>query len=95
MFSYTLASDELWIQTILYNTEFKNTIYRIDDLKEQCMRFIDWNRGKPYTWGQQEGDYKMLMDSPYLFARKFDENTNLEIVEKIYETLNRANRMEI
>lgn len=30
-------------------------------------------------------DFKLLTDSPYLFARKFDENINFEIVQKIYD----------
>ena len=51
------------------------------------MRYIDWNRGKPYTWGQEPGDLKALLESPYLFARKFDENTNMDIVNQLCEAV--------
>ena len=35
-----------------------------------AVRYIDWNRGQPYVF--REEDYNMLMDSDKLFARKFD-----------------------
>ena len=57
------------------------------------MRYIDWKRGKPYTWGQKENDFDELMNSPYMFARKFDE-THMEIVEKIFEEISRRNNNE-
>lgn len=94
MFTKTMCPSELWIHTILLNTEFRDTVYRMDDLKEGSMRFIDWNRGKPYTWGKQEDDFEMLMESPYLFARKFDENINFDIVLQIYEAMRKANEID-
>lgn len=57
------------------------------DLLNGSMRYIDWKRGTPYTWGQDEKDYELLINSPYLFARKFDENVNFEIVKKIYDNI--------
>lgn len=49
------------------------------------MRCIDWERGTPYTYTLD--DYKMLMASDKLFARKFDENTDFQICEKIRDHL--------
>ena len=90
MFSYTIASDELFMQTLAYNSEFRDRIYDMTDLKNGSMRFIDWQRGKPYTWGAEADDYQVLMNSPYLFARKFDEK-HYDIVEKIYSEVNLKN----
>lgn len=49
------------------------------------MRYIDWNRGNPYVW--KINDYKELINSEYLFARKFDYNIDRYIVDKISEKL--------
>lgn len=84
-FQYTIASDEMVFQTLAYNSTYKEKLASFGDLLNGSMRYIDWKRGTPYTWGQDENDFKLLMDSPYLFARKFDENINFEIVQKIYD----------
>lgn len=43
--------------------------------------------------GAEENDFDNLMNSPYMFARKFDE-TNMKIVEKIFREINRRNNDE-
>lgn len=43
--------------------------------------------------GGEENDFDKLMNSPYMFARKFDE-THMEIVERIFEEINRRNNDE-
>jgi hypothetical protein len=93
MFSNTIASDELFMQTLAYNSEFYHTLYDTTDLKNGSMRFIDWKRGKPYIWGQEQGDFEILMSSPYMFARKFDEQY-FEIVERICNELDGRNQNE-
>jgi hypothetical protein len=86
MFSSSIAASELFMQTLIYNSDFYNTLYDTKDLKNGSMRYIDWKRGKPYVWGQEKGDYEMLIESPYMFARKFDEKY-FDIVERIYNHL--------
>ena len=56
------------------------------------MRYIRWDkkgelRGSPYTF--KISDYNELIESDKLFARKFDENVDFEIIEKIYEYFTR------
>ena len=94
VFRHTVASDEHIMGTMAVNSVFVDKIYDINDMvkndyKPGCQRFIDWNRGTPYTWGTQtpDEDYKTLMESDYLFARKFDERVNFELIQKIYDTL--------
>lgn len=41
--------------------------------------------------GQCETDFDVLMQSPYMFARKFDEKY-FGIVEKIFNELNEKNK---
>ena len=47
-----------------------------------CMRYVDWKRGNPYVF--RMADYPQLKDSDFLFARKFDLNTDREICERLY-----------
>ena len=52
----------------------------------QNVRFIDWSRGKngnPYTF--REKDKAMLMENNNLFARKFSESIDREIIEDMFK----------
>ena len=89
-FHHTLASDESFMQTVAMNSTFKERIYKFDCLEESVMRRIDWQRGRPYTFTRE--DYNYIMDSPYLFARKFNEIVDEKIVDMIYEEVNRQNK---
>ncbi len=68
-FRYTLCPDEIFVQTVLWNSPFRERIYNEADVLAGSMRYIDWKRGNPYVW--QEKDADELLASPYLFARKF------------------------
>lgn len=90
-FRLTLCPSELWLHTIVLNRGFRGSLHCIDNLREGSMRFIDWERGKPYAWGGSSGDFRTLVDSPYLFARKFDES-QMWLVEKIFDHVSRENK---
>lgn len=81
IFHHSLASDEMFVQTLAWNSPFKSMIHDLSDLSNGTQRCIDWERGKPYTYKIE--DYEELMDSGLLFARKFDVNIDRKIVEKI------------
>ena len=86
-FKYTKSADEFFLQTLLINSDFKNKLYNntfYDDY-HACMRYIDWTRGGPYIF--KLSDFEALMQSDYLWARKFDSNVDKDIVEKIYSFL--------
>ena len=90
MFHSSIASDELFLQTLIYNTPgFRETLYDEKNLKKGPMRYIDWQRGRPYTFGGSEtkSDYELLMNSPYMFARKFSEEKSALLVDRIYHDL--------
>ena len=72
IFKYTRCGDELFIQTMLVNSPYANQVpkYAYDDDYRSCCRFIDWKRGKPYVFRMDNFDE--LLNSPFLFARKFD-----------------------
>lgn len=83
-FKYTLCGDEIFLQSILWNSPFKSNVYNLSDEFVSCMREIDWKRGNPYVW--RDADFEYLMQSNRLFARKFS-SLDISIVDKIYTVL--------
>lgn len=86
-FSNTLIPDEMFLQTLVAETPFADKLYMPDARGDyrSCLRYVDWNRGNPYVFRRY--DFDDLINSPYLFARKFDLNEDVQIVEKIYNHL--------
>ena len=81
IFRFSLIADEMFMQTILYNSPLSNTI------ADKNLRLIDWNRGAPYTFVSE--DFPEIINSDRLFARKFDERVDKEVILKIYDYLNK------
>ena len=84
IFKYSYCADELFVQTILYNSEFyKNVISLKNDDYESIKRFVDWNKGQPYTFKLE--DYDLIINSGCFFARKFSSKVDKKVIDKIYE----------
>lgn len=83
IFKYTRCCDEIFLQTVIANSSFIDSVYDVSNINDNvaALRLIDWKRGTPYTYCAK--DYKELIDSPMMFARKFDCNLDCEIVKKI------------
>ena len=90
-FSFTKICDEFFFQTVVYNSEFVNNLYydKFDSDYKACLRAIDWKRGNPYTW--RIDDFNDLINSDKVFARKFDEIIDNEIIDKIYNYIKQLN----
>ena len=88
MYKNSYCCDEVFLQTYVMNNEkFKKRVYKFN-FTNDCsvtMRKIDWNRGGPYTW--RNNDFEELMTSDCLFARKFDEKIDNQIINRIYSTI--------
>ncbi len=70
--------DEIFFQTVVMNSPLRDRVVN-DDL-----RHVDWarqDRGRPPIL--RKGDYLALERSPQLFARKFDETVDTEILDMI------------
>ncbi|WP_293788735.1 beta-1,6-N-acetylglucosaminyltransferase [uncultured Pedobacter sp.] len=80
-FKYTLIPDEIFFNTILLNSPFKEKI--IND----NLRMIDWNviPGKPKVFDST--DKKRLNRTKKFFARKFDEGIDKEIITYFIDKL--------
>ena len=93
VFSCTNCADELFVQTVAYNCGFKNKIYTSECGMAENVRFIDWSRGKngnPYTFRNQ--DEELLMKNSNLFARKFSEIVDSDIIQCIYTKIEKENK---
>ena len=88
MYSASICCDEVFLQTYIQTHEqWLSRLYYsdMDDNYESIKRAIDWKRGGPYVW--RETDYDELMNSGYLFARKFDETIDNKIIDHIYQSI--------
>lgn len=83
VFRFSYCGDEVFIQTIAENSEFKNNLFMpvCNNNHFACARLIDWNRGNPYVF--RESDFNEIMASPCMFARKFDLNVDRAIIDLI------------
>ncbi len=88
IFSYSYCCDEIFIQTIVESSEFRSNLFMPDCNNDHfaCVRLIDWERGNPYVWRSE--DFDILKASPCMFARKFDLNTDRQIIDRVLKELN-------
>ena len=54
------------------NSSFRDCIYFNTNGDTDSLRAIDWIRGSPYVW--KDDDINILKESNKLFARKFSSN---------------------
>lgn len=80
IFHDTYCCDELFLQTLLYNSEFYKNVNR-NPHGEHNMRYTDWQRGNPYTFCLSDADE--LRQSKQLFARKFDDHTTAAAIYQL------------
>ncbi len=81
---YTSCIDEVFIQTVLYNSKFKDTI--VDDNKY----YIDWsshkkgfNKGNPDILMKK--DFNKIVESDNFFCRKVDINVDEKLLDMLDE----------
>lgn len=86
-FKHVLLPDEMFLQTFLYEHHYMDRVFNVNDEFTSCCRYIDWHRGNPYVW--QEDDLDDLLQSKYLWARKFSGD-NMSLIRKISESISHA-----
>ena len=98
MFSYVLDVDEKFVGTMVNKLGNYDRLFYVtkpgegdDSFRKGCQRYIDFSRPvpQPYTWGRDdpEKDFCELINSGMLFARKFDERVNQDIIDRIVNYL--------
>ena len=89
-FKYALAADEVFLQTMIANSRFREQIYKFENSSNANVRLIDWekrNGNSPYTFRLSDWDRLVNAETDICFARKFDEKVDFEIVCKLYKFL--------
>jgi len=75
------GTDEFAIPTLIMNSPFK------DQVVNDSLRYIDWSEGKPSPRVFDITDFEKISGSKMLFARKFDMDHDIAILNKIDEEL--------
>ena len=83
-YHHTFCSDEIFVQTLCWNSPFRKRIYDEANEGHGCMRMIGWTDNQIVEW--EEKDYDKLIQSYALFARKFSSK-HLDLVDRIMETM--------
>jgi hypothetical protein len=78
-FKHTRASDEIFFQTILLAFDY----HAKDKIRSHHLRYFDWDTGPEYPRVLRLDDHEKIMKSKSLFARKFDEQMDTRIIDKI------------
>ena len=96
VFRHTNTCDEIFLATLVWGSPFRERLYVKEPVEEHIvnesnMRFIDWTRGESirHPWTFRSEDWDLLMGVPHFWARKFDENTDPAIIDRIYGQLKR------
>lgn len=91
-FRHTCCCDEIFLQTVVFNSPFCNNVYcgpGYSEYEVSCLRHIDFKRGRPYVF--RDSDYEELINLPsnVLFARKFDyqEDHTAAVVDMLVDYL--------
>ncbi|MEH2161221.1 MAG: beta-1,6-N-acetylglucosaminyltransferase [Nostoc sp.] len=81
-FHYSYCADELFFQTLILNSPFK------DKVVNNYMRYIDWGDTNSYHPRiLEKHDFEKISQSEKLFARKFDTSKDSDILDMIDEMI--------
>ena len=77
------------LQTLVANSPFmeRRAFMGWDDELSATMRYVDWNVDGASPRTLTNADYATLMQSGMLFARKFDESVDEQIIHRITGTI--------
>ena len=79
-FKYTWGSDEFFFQSILMQSKLKN------NCENNCLRYLIWQGGVPIVFKLKDYD-NFIRGGVNLFARKFDEKIDNDIIDKLYKKI--------
>ncbi len=80
-FKFTWGADEFFFQSILLNSPFK------EQCVNNCLRYLIWQGGVPITFKSEHYDMIKNNINDNLFARKFDENIDTNIIDMLYNDI--------
>ncbi len=80
VFSHTFCADEMVLQTLCWNSPFRQSLYETEDEWRGNLRLVGWKDGRLQDW--QAVDYDLLAASDALFARKFN-TSDMRFVQRV------------
>lgn len=87
----TIWCDEVFVQTIAYNSQYRENIYDFKNEWDGCMRDLAWPSniaGEHPGWNFSMSDLDYLLNSNRLFAMKFESEDGIEVIKAIKEKRN-------
>lgn len=85
LLKHALVPSEFVVQTLVWNSPFRDRVHDLGDEYSSNLRLIDWQRGDPYVF--RRADLPALTGSGRLFARKFQARIDRDVVDALYEHL--------
>ena len=82
---FTVCADEMFLGTVIRSSPFWSQVYNPEPSWDGHMRYIDRIRNvgsSPHIFTINDKDH--IIESKMLFARKFDENVDNEIIRFVY-----------
>lgn len=80
IFKHSFCADELFVHTLVYNSNFKNRVYDLKDEYRSVMRLSQWENEKNQY---HLADIEILTNTERLFARKIDGDDAIELINAI------------
>ncbi|MGG7211021.1 beta-1,6-N-acetylglucosaminyltransferase [Clostridium baratii] len=87
-FYESLCCDEVFFQTIVMNSKFKNNVYRINENVDDnlmSLRYIDWKSGPEYPKILSENDFEKIKNTECIIGRKFNSELDFDKYYKFIE----------
>ncbi|MBR6113871.1 MAG: hypothetical protein IKQ10_01690 [Oscillospiraceae bacterium] len=81
-----LCTDEVFLQTAAASSPYRDTLaaHAFENDFRACCRYIDWERGSPYTFTDSDFDELAAAGPDFLFARKFDYDRYPGVVDRLF-----------
>ncbi|WP_295363453.1 beta-1,6-N-acetylglucosaminyltransferase [uncultured Succinivibrio sp.] len=85
----SICGDEVFIQTLAFNSDFRNKLYNFNDEYKGCLRLVPWDNNLPITKKRNKEfeleleDLPNILSSECLFAFKFDGPDGLQLIDTI------------
>ena len=79
-YQYTFCADEIFLQTVCWNSPFREQVSDSADEGYGCLRMVSWQNNYLVDW--EDKDFEFLMNSQALFARKFTSK-HIAVVDRI------------
>lgn len=89
LFKHSFCGDEVFAHTLVYNSEFKNKVYSLNDEFEGSLRLMPWHT----SIGERDGhnfvlsDFDDIKKTSALFALKFEGKDGLTLIDRIEREL--------